>query len=143
VSTIKHAAYAETATSALTTDLNSLANSGYSALSSAVTNSSGLHLFADLEIYLASATFVAGGYVAVYVIPTVDGTNYAYSTVPASTFMVAAVPVASGTGARYVTATNVPLPPADFKWQVGNFTGVALASSGNTLKYRRHSIDVN
>src|SRR5512135_1438580 len=65
----------EGAQSALTTGLDSLGD-GNTALSTAVDNLTDLYEYIDLELYLASFATGAAPYVSVWVLYSVDGTNY-------------------------------------------------------------------
>ena len=137
-----HSGYKEAAQNALTTELNSLADDGYSSLSSEIDNSTAKHLFADWELFLAdpTATF-DGGAVELFLIPSIDDTNFARFTEDerAQYFVGAFMTPTEDPGASgiYIALRNVALPPGKFKVAVRNTAGVAFASSGNTLKYRR------
>lgn len=148
MATIKHAAYAETIqTATIGGNFNSRANASYTDASTAIANGTDLHLFADMELTLGSFTATAGGYVGLYILPSVDGgTTFpdgGGSVVPAESLLAGVFPVTTGASAKVVTLANVPLPPTSFKIVLGNFTGGTLAASGNALKYRRHNIDVS
>lgn len=126
---------------ALSTDLNSLGNGSFSAASSAIANSSGLYLYINLELYLNTLTPTAGGYVAVYLIPTIDGTNYIDTTPPANT-LIATFDLNTANATKRRSAVSIPIPPFDFKLMVENKSGAAFNASSNTLKYRRYSEQV-
>ncbi|MGE3620741.1 MAG: hypothetical protein AB7L84_09790 [Acidimicrobiia bacterium] len=140
MTTLKHSSYASIAT-ALSTELNSLANNSLTAASSAIDNTSALELFADLELVVAAqgSARSAGAVVDVYIVPSVDGTNYAdleaTCSEPIATFALDAA-----TTARRLAARDIPIPPGLFKLAVRNRTGQSFASSGSTLKYRTHSV---
>lgn len=141
--TTKHKAYA-TIASALTTELNSLASNGNSAASSAIDNTTALDLFADLEINLATqgSARVASATIYVYMTQALDGTNYG-DTNEVTAEVIAAFIFDAATTARRATLKDVPIPPGLFKLFVRNVTGQALAASGNTLKYRLHSVETS
>lgn len=131
--------YATIAT-ALSTELNSLANNGSSAASSAIDNTTALDMWADLELNLGTfgSAPSAGAYVEIYLIPSVDGTNYAdgsSSVAPAQELLVGAFSVRANTAAQRLALRGVPVPPGLFKFLAINKTGQAMNASGNTLKY--------
>lgn len=121
-----------------------------SACSSAVDNSSGLYLYADVA-FSSTATSglpLAGGYVAVYLLPKIDGTlpvSGTTATGPGEGYLWAALPMAPVSGSAYhAGAYNIPIPPCEFVLTLGNFTGVAFPNdTANLLKIRRHNIDVS
>jgi len=129
-----------------TTDLNSLADGG-NVLGDVISNDAAgeLYMFADVELYLATTTSRGtDARVELYLLPTVDGSNYAYggaSLDPANNTHVGDFQLdASATAARYVVLRNILLPPEDFRFLIINEIGVAFASSGNTLKYLLYNI---
>lgn len=115
----------------LTTELNSLANGSTTALGSAWDNTSSRYMQAAGEIYLGSLTPTAGGYVQVYLVPALDGTNYGDIV---NINMVAKIYPSTSTGAKRLTFESVPLGPFLYKVALLNQCGVTLASSGNTVK---------
>jgi hypothetical protein len=130
----------------LTTELNSLADGNVCALGSEIDNSTNQHLYGDFQLDLASLTISStSAYVDLYLVPTVDGTNYPdwssgavanyHQAYRAGTFLVKAV---SATTAR-ANAQEVRIPPGKFKPAVRNGTGAAFASSGNTVAMRSYS----
>jgi hypothetical protein len=133
----------EGAISALTTQLNSLADAGFSAASSAIDNLTDLYIYMDLEVNLASFTPGAGGpYIAVYIIYSLDGTNYEKTPDGSSgdKAPIAIFPLeASVAQASRVTRTGIMIAPLKFKLVLENQAGAALAASGSTLQYNRHN----
>jgi hypothetical protein len=142
---IKQKAYDGVA-SVLTTELNALGVASYSNASSAINNSSALNLFDDLELvvdFVSAPT--AGGYVSVYLLPAVDGSNYAdgsSSIVPAAQTLVATIDILATTAAQRLSFRNVPIPPGLFKYMVANNTDQAFPATGSTLKRNPHSMSV-
>lgn len=131
----------------LSTELNSLAD-GANKIGAAISNDAGteLDLYIMLELYLAATSSRdADNRVDVYLLPTVDGTNYAYggdSQDPdPGTWVGQFVPIPSTTTACYMTISQIQIPPTDFKLLLMNEIGVAFASSGNTLKYKIYSLE--
>lgn len=133
----------ENIATALSTELNSLANGSYSNASGAIDNATGLYQFMQLELYLASLTPVAGQSVAVYLLPTLDATNYADgggAVAPSSGAFLCSFELRAAAATQRRVSRILEIPPLSFTLVVNNVTitsGVAFASSGNTLKYRR------
>ncbi len=138
----KHKSYTAAIASALTTDLNSLANGSASAASAALDNTSNLDLYHDLTLTVAAqgSARSAGATVSVYLVMALDGTNY--DDANASTAeLVAVFSLDAATTARQATRRDVPVPPGLFKYFVVNNTGQAFAASGSLLEFRAHSIE--
>ena len=144
MATIKWSALGTT-TTYLSTDLNALAN-GANKIGAEIDNTADKHTYALLELYLAAQGVArdSGGYVALYVIKSVDGTNYEFggdALDPPSSAWVTNFTLDADTAARYVGA-DIPVPPCKFKFLVINETGQALAATLNTLKYRFYDLEV-
>ena len=135
-----HKGYAAIQT-ALSTDLNSLANTTASAASATIDNTTALELFADWELVLGTQSArTAGCCVTLYITPSLDGTNYA-DVSAASAESLGTFVLATGTAAqRVVNVRDTPIPPGLFKVFVVNNSTQAFNASGNTLKYRTHSV---
>lgn len=138
----KHDAYAASIASALTTELNALANNTSSAASSAIDNSTALELYVDLTMTVATqgGARSAGAIINVYLTPALDGTNYdrvSHETAE----LVATFTYDAATTATQSTRRDVPIPPGLYKLFARNQTGQALAASSNILEYRPHSIE--
>jgi len=128
-----------TVTTYLTTELNALAN-GANVIGAAIDNTATLNTCLALELNLAAqgSARSAGAYVAVYIVKSVDGTNYGYGGVglnPAATDWVANFVLDAATTARYATLVGIQIPPCKFMILVQNNTGQAFAATGTTLKY--------
>jgi hypothetical protein len=123
--------------SALTTDLNSLANAAFSAASTAYDNETNKHLIVDLELHLASLTPTGQPFCAVYALYQMDGTNFD-DTPNASDVPIAIFPFSTAVAAKHKLRTNIVIAPYNVKFVVQNVMGPALAASGNTLKFRLH-----
>jgi hypothetical protein len=133
-------------TSYLTTGLNSLANDAQ-VLGAEIDNSTALDTFADVEFNVATqgSARSAGAHIAVFLIPALDGTNYAYgdgSVDPPANRLIATLPLDAATTARRVAAQMLSIPPGKYKLLFENKTGQAMASSGNTAGYRNYSLEV-
>jgi hypothetical protein len=132
-------------TSALTTELNSLANNTYSAAGSAQDNSSNHDIWAD---FLATVTFgtspTVGTSLDLYVMPALESSSQVYSdgggaVAPSGALYVGSFILRAVTTAQNVHVRQVPLPPGS--WRVvlhNNGTGQTLAASGNTVTYRSY-----
>ncbi len=133
---------------ALTTELNALANNSNAIMVSPIDNTSNRKTFITLEAYLASVDLSAQTNPALYIwfIIQIDGTNDedgGASVNPARQPDVI-IPLRIVNGAQRVIIKNIPnYPPYSVKILLGNRVGAALASSGNTLKYRLHSSESN
>lgn len=137
----------EALTTAISTGLNSFADS-YSAISSSINNESDLYTRINLEFgfdpydnHLASAAAVL-----VWILASMDGTNYEVGTAgtpgtvpPRSPDALIPVPIQNNNYAGRVTIANLLIPPLAFKLLLLSTVGGTLASSNNTLKYRRHN----
>lgn len=134
--THRYTAPSTTLTSYLTTEMNSLASGSYTAASSAIDNTSNLHLFMAVHLHLASLTPSGSPYCALYLLPAFDGSVYVDgggATAPPAANLVAVFDLSTSATAKERSAV-FPIPPASFKLVLLNASGVSLASSGNTLK---------
>lgn len=132
---------------ALDTGLNSLANAAR-AISGTIDNDAGLDLYCDLELVVQWDTSApsAGTKIAeVYLLPSVDGTNFpegSSSLTPQKSLLVATFesrnPSISAT--ERLVASGIPLPPRDFKLLLVNTSGQTYETSGNTLKLRPYKL---
>jgi hypothetical protein len=137
-------------TSALSTELNSLASGNAILASADITNGTALDRYMDVSVVLASAIFpnTAGGLnisLHIYNLSD-DGTHYGdgkfTSSVagPPNIAPCASIPlIINVTQAQYGQATGIVIPPGTFRLVVCNNAGVALAASGNTVKYRTYN----
>lgn len=131
-----------------TTDLNALA-SGSGILCSTVYDNSGtgglqyLYGFFELNVTFGTAPTL-NNLVNLYLIPSLDGTNYS-DTVNGATPFAPMTTYAGGFPVRAVTTAQrillggpgapflIPLPPLKFKAYVINNAGQAFPASGSTL----------
>jgi hypothetical protein len=139
MSTVKWAAH-EAVTSALTTELNSLANATLSSASAAIANHTDLYRYIDIFVDLASLTPTGSPAVNIlFLYSNDDGTTFADASLSNSAAFVATLGMSTSASAKHLVAANIPIPPLDFKIALDNETGVALAASGSTVKYARHN----
>ena len=136
-----------------TQTLNSLTDNEFTDLGDEIDNSTDKYVWADLELVLGSAAFTgADSGIEIYIVPTVDGTNYptwsGNSTANApenNQYFACFVPLKAATQAQRVTTPvdcPVALPNGKFKFAARSRANVTLAGSGNTLSYRPHSLAV-
>lgn len=127
-------------------DLNSLSDDEWTDLSDEIDNSTNLYALVDLEINLASAAFTGSdSMLEVYLVPTVDGTNYPNWTGNVTSeeqenrqYFVGAVTTSGATEAQLMVLRDIPLPNGKYKWGFRNRAGVATAASGNSADWRPH-----
>lgn len=148
---LKRSGYLATAQTVVWTSgqsLDSLTDNEFTDLSDEIDNTTNLYMFADFELVLGSAAFTgADSGIALYLIPTVDGTNYPTWTGNGTSdeqendgFFVGFVPTTGTTAAQRATLRDVDLPSGKWKLACRNRGNVTLAASGNTLKWRPHSV---
>lgn len=151
MATVTFKAYTQALTTLLTTDLNSFANNAISNFNGTVLdNTTALDLFADFEL---NATFAVaptvGTGIDLYLVPTIDGTNYedgalaAANVQPSMAYFAGSFIVRAVTTAQKIAVTGARLGPTKYKAVlVNNATGQAFAASGNTLGFRSYSLTV-
>ena len=133
----------------MSTELNSLANGANAITASALSNDAATterFLYASFEFYIAAqgSARSAGAYVALFLLPEIDGTNFAYGGAglnPQSGLWLCNFSLDAATTARYCLQHQIPIPPHNFHLVMQNNTGQAFAASGNTLKWVRYSLD--
>jgi hypothetical protein len=140
VSDVKLAAYSAIAT-ALSTEMNTLAaTTGKAINATGIDNSTALDLFADFELVCTYGVApAAGAIVELYLLPSVDGTNYpdaSTAIVPQASLYVGGFALRAVTTAQRMVLRAIPLPSGLFKVLVQNTAGQAMAATGNTLKMR-------
>ena len=127
--------------------LDSLTNDEWTDLSDEVDNGTNLYTEVDLRIPLGSAAFTGkDSSIEVYVVPTVDGTNYPKWTGNVTTeeqqnneFYVGSATTTGATEAQELVVRNIMIPPGKYKWGFRNRANVTLAATGNTPQWRPHS----
>lgn len=117
-------------TTVLSTQLNSLADGSKSGVGTSYDNGANLNQYGWLEVVLASLTPTAGNFLTIYMYVYTGGTTEDVAgIVPLVT-----VSCTTSTGAKRVVSRRFELPPYEVSFEVQNDLGVALASSGNTVK---------
>lgn len=141
--TLTNKAY-ETIATVLSTEMNSLANAGYTAASAAQgADGTGGPLYGDFELVLASLDPTVFTLAELYILASADGTNYAdtpASTNPATNDLVGVFVGLDTSSAKRAVLRDVPLPPGLWKAVIKNVSGVSMSASNNTLKVRAHNL---
>ncbi len=134
--------YTTTLTTIMSTDLNALSNAAYVLGTVAVVdNTSALDLWADFQLnvdFVSAPT--AGTSVDLYLVPSVDGTNYADAAVAQAPYYVGSFPMSAVTPAQIAVIRQVPLGPGKFKPAVVNGSGQAFPATGTTVQFRSYHL---
>ena len=121
----------------LSTELNALANNGRSAAGAEIDNSASKDMYGQLELQVTFGTApTAGGFVEIYMVNALDGTNYedGSNTVdPGAHKLVDRIPVRAVTTAQRLNGRLIPLEPAKTRFLLLNGSGQAFPASGSTL----------
>lgn len=134
--TFKRVAWADLG-NVLTTELNSLANAGYSAFGTAYDNTSGLYIAFALDITLASLNPTTGAYLQAFMGQSLDGTTYEdapSATNPGTHMALPPVSLTTGSAAKRVMTKPFIAPWGKVKFALQNGSGAALAAASNTVK---------
>ena len=113
--------------------------------SDAIDNAANKYMFVDLEINLGSAAFTGtDSAIEIYLIPTIDGTNFGDWVGNVTTdeqennaYFVGSVTTSGTTAAQRLILRGVALPNDEYKWGIRNRGNVTLNAT-NTLKWRPH-----
>lgn len=138
--TFKLTAYNTADTAVAGTSMNALANSTGFAYGAEIDNSTDLYTHGDLSLVLSSAvTSVAPAYLAVYLIPNVDGNYVATTGNPGASYLVGTTAVTAG------SITNIQVRglviSQKFKIVLSNNLGVAFPSTNTSVcALRRYSL---
>jgi len=137
MATIKWTTLSSVVAALANADIASIVNNAYSALGTAINNSSALDRWGWLELNLGSIDPVDGACIFVYLLPSFDGgTDYddgPSANNPCSHNIVAVMSVNIASSAKKITYGPIPLPAGHFKFALRNCTGVTLAATANTL----------
>lgn len=134
-------------TNLMTTELNSIASTNCILGATSVAGGTSLDIFADFSLTLASAAFVAPNYIGLYLYPLHDdGSTYgdgrfgsSAAGPPPATYWVGNIGIVAAAQAQTGILSRIILPPGTWKPVLENRGGVALASSGNIIKYRTYN----
>lgn len=131
----------------LSTELNALANGGR-VLSDAHDNTSDLDIYADFELLVTYAVAPTAGSKTceLYIVPTLDGSNYATASAsvnPQRFLMVGVFETVnpSISTAERLILPQIVIPPRQFKILLRNLSGQAWAATGNTLRMRKYKLE--
>lgn len=146
---------AGTFTTLVSTELNSLANNAAALGSTVFDNATELWPFGQFELTVTfSSAPTANNTIDLYLIPSIDGTNYGDAITGASgsapsTSYLGSFPLRAVTTLQRVPlgaggqAGRIELPPSKFKIFAINKSGAAMPSSGSLIKmqpYRRQIV---
>jgi hypothetical protein len=136
-------------TTHMSTELNSLASTNAILASADIVNGTALDRYMDVSLALAAITTpaTAGLNVSLHIYNLSDagafyGDNRFVTAAvgPPNIAPCATIPlVINVTQVQYGQATGIVIPPGTFRLVLTNNAGVALAASGNTLKYRTYN----
>jgi hypothetical protein len=130
----------------LTTELDALADNGYSAAGTEIDNSTNLDEFGMVEVNLASLNPTTGAYITLFIVAAPDGTNYENlpsTTNPGGQNVVAVMHLATGAAAKRVMSRPFKLPPSKLKFILRNDANVVLAATTNTMKLYTNNLASN
>jgi hypothetical protein len=137
---IKWAAAAQSRGVVVDSGINSLADGSRTNAGTEIDNSTNLDQYGMVQLDVTfSAAPTANGYVGIYMVSALDGTNYedgSSSVDPGAHNLVATIPVRAVTTAQRLTSPVFALKPAKCKFIVQNKAGSgssAMAASGNQL----------
>lgn len=129
-------------------DLDNLTADEWTDLADEIDNSTNKYALVDLELALGSAAFT-GLNVDLYLIPSIDGTTFGDWTGNVTSeetenqpHRVCSFTTSADTAAQLLPKLRVALPNGKYKWALRNKAGVTLAASGNSLKWRPHSLAI-
>ena len=130
-----------------TQTLDSLADNEWTNLSDEIDNTTNLYTLVDFEFVLGSAAFTGtDSALELYIVPTLDGTNYPDWTGNVTTdqqqnnqYYQRSIITTGTTAAQRIVISRVMIPPGKFKVGLRSRLNVTTAGSGNTVKYRPHS----
>lgn len=140
-------------TAVASTSMNALGGSGSYALGAAINNTptdgtTVSYDLADFTITLSSAVTTGSGapYLAIYILPQVDATNYpappggSAGAAPAN-LLAATYQAVASTSTTTMVVRDIPIPPGNFKVMIQNNLGVAFPSTNtSTCQIQRKTV---
>ena len=131
--------HTELGTNLLAGLINSTSDTTGIVLSAAIDNSVLLYQYIQFEAIIPApaAAYSANAFVALYAVPTYDGTNYADATDVSELngLWLASIPIATPVAAHRGGSPIAPIPFPTFKILAQNKTGQTFAAASQ-LKYR-------
>lgn len=132
----------------LTTELNSLANSAYTALGPEYDNSAQLDMWAIAVLLTGTfgGTPTLNAPLHLYALAAIDATNYedgSASIRPTDDAFLGTFQVYNATNAQRLITRPFRLKPVKLKFQLFNGTGQALNASGNTVGLYTYNRTIN
>lgn len=136
--------YKAEAQAGLGSELDGLADNTWSALSAEFDNSTNGYMFMDIEFDLNTITPTgADAAVELYIVPSVDGTQYPTTTNTSNAdeqenqqYFVGSVTLSLDNEVHIHTIRGVEVPVGKWKMFVRNRANVGLNASGSTIKWR-------
>ena len=127
-----------------TQQIDSLLDNEWTDLSDEIDNSSTKYMMADLRLVLGSAAFTGtDSAIEIYLIPSIDDTNYPDWTGNVATdeqennkHFIGSLTTSGATEAQDMALRSVALPNGKFKFGIRSRAGVTLNSAGNDLYWR-------
>jgi hypothetical protein len=153
MNTEKWTAFTATAVTAINGDataptLKALASAGQKC-GNELDNTSDLNLYADFELLWRNASSpTAGAVVSLYLVPSLDGTNYSDgaddSVTPPAHFLVGVFICRAVSTAQRDEVRGVLLGPGKYKPVIANTSGQAFTNTDaeNVLRYRMYNLAV-
>lgn len=130
-------------------DLDSLTDGEWTDLSDEINNSTTKYTMVDFRLVLGSAAFTGtDSAIALYIVRSVDGTNYPDWTGNVTTdeqqneqYFDGVFTTTGATEAQDIVLRDIPIPPGKYKIGIRSLANVTLAATGNSLEWRPHSFE--
>ncbi len=126
-----------------TQQIDSALDNEWTNLSDEIDNSLNKYMMMDLELVLGSAVFISTSVMEIYLIPSIDDTNYPLWVGDATAdqqennqYFIGSVTLSDATEAQRVSLRSVAMVAGKFKFGIRSRAGVTLNATGNTLKWR-------
>jgi hypothetical protein len=119
---------------------SAIADSSYISTTTAIANgTSGLYPYAAFEFNTTSLSAATGGYADLWLLPTMDGTNFADTAKFTQTnHLIGTFPLSTeATAAQRTIIDLITIPPLDFNVTLRNKAGASLTSQ-TTIKMTRY-----
>jgi len=137
-STFKWSATGTDRGNVLSTELNSLADAGWSAAGTELANQTNLDEFCDLVLAVTFGSNPSGTKrIDVYMVVAADGTNYedgSDTVAPQQKNLIGSFELRASTSAQKLALKRIVLLPFKTKFLIQNKSGQSFPSSGSTIK---------